>query len=119
MTGIKNRLCAALLVLAKNFRDDKQSGLALKRVLAVFLEELLAQLRNLAATAIYTRHGEPPQPGQTPPGLPVNELQALQMAALVEEARRSVDGNINGVLLLSVLFLQMRDILQQTLPKTS
>ena len=34
------------------------------------------------------------------------------MAALVEDARRSVDGNINGVLLLSVLFLQMRDICQ-------
>lgn len=116
---LKQQDGAALLVLAKNFRDDKQSGLALKRILAVFLEELLAQLRNLAAAAIYTRHGEPPQAGQTPPGLPVNELQALQMAALVEDARRSVDGNINGVLLLSVLFLQMRDILQQTLPKTS
>jgi len=98
---------AALLVLARTFRDDKQSGLALKRVLAVFLEELLACLRDMAVAAINARQGGPAQP------IAINELQALQMAALVEDARRSVDGNINGVLLLSVLFLQMRDILQQ------
>lgn len=107
---LKQQDGAALLLLAKTFRDDKQSGLALKRVLAVFLEELLTQLRNLAAAAIYTRHGAADAPSA--PGLAINELQALKMAALVEDARRSVDGNINGVLLLSVLFLQMRDICQ-------
>lgn len=99
---------AALLVLARTFRDDKQSGLALKRILAVFLEELLQKLRDLAAAAIYARHQQSPP---NHPNLSADELQALAMAALVEEARRNVDGNINGVLLLSVLFLQMNDIL--------
>lgn len=101
---------AALLLLARSFRDDRQSGVALKQLLSTFLEELLADLRNLAAAAICRRHGEP---APEAPNLAANELQALQMAALVEEARRGVDGNINGILLLSVLFLQMRDILQQ------
>ena len=73
---------------------------------------MLAELRNLAAAAICRRHGEP-----TPnaPKLAANELQALEMAALVEEARRDVNGNINGTLLLSVLFLKMRDILQKNI----
>ncbi len=99
---------AALLVLARTFRDDKQSGLALKQILAVFLEELLQKLRDSAAAAIYARHQSTP-PGR--PDLAADELQALAMAALVEEARRNVDGNIKAVLLLSVLFLQMNDIL--------
>lgn len=51
---------AALLVLARTFRDDKQSGLALKRILAVFLEELLQKLRDLAAAAIYACHQQSP-----------------------------------------------------------
>ena len=103
---------AALLLLARSFREDRQSGVALKQLFSAFLEELLAELRNLAAAAICRRHGEP-----TPnaPTWAANELQALEMAALVEEARRDVNGNINGTLLLSVLFLQMRDILQKNI----
>lgn len=103
---------AALLLLARSFRDDRQSGVALKQLLSAFLEELLAELRNLAAAAICRRHGEP---APNAPKLAANELQALEMAALVEEARRDVNANINGILLLSVLFLQMRDILQKNI----
>lgn len=101
---------AALLLLARSFREDRQSGVALKQLIATFLDELLANLRDLAAAAIYRRQGDAPP---KTPQLNINELQTLKLAALVQEARRDVDGNINGVLLLSVLFLQMRDIVQQ------
>lgn len=99
---------AALLVLAKSFRDDKLSG-SVKHAMAVFLEELLAALREQAAAAILQAGGEQadcPISGR----LIFGAQGALSAALLVEEAIRDIDANVNGVLTLSVLFLRIYDL---------
>lgn len=98
---------AKLLIFAKSFREEGQGGVGVKRLMAIFLEELLDFLREQAAAAICQKSGEQA-------ALPLSGRQlfdenaAVRAAVLVEEARRSVDMNVNGVLLLSVLFLQLR-----------
>ncbi|MBQ2888516.1 MAG: hypothetical protein IJE29_06330 [Firmicutes bacterium] len=99
---------AALLVLAKSFRDDKLSG-SVKHAMAVFLEELLAALRQQAAGAILQAAGE--QAELSYGGRLIFSAQgALSAALLVEEAIRDIDANVNGVLTLSVLFLRIYDL---------
>ena len=99
---------AALLVLAKSFRDDKLSG-SVKHAMAVFLEELLAALRQQAAAAILQAGGE--QVDLSYSGRLIFSVQgALSAALLVEEAIRDIDANVNGVLTLSVLFLRIYDL---------
>ena len=99
---------AALLVLAKSFRDDKLSG-SVKHAMAVFLEELLEGLRQQAAAAILQGGGE--QADLSYSGRLIFSAQgALSAALLVEEAIRDIDANVNGVLTLSVLFLRIYDL---------
>lgn len=102
---------AALLVLAKSFRDDKLSG-SVKHSMAVFLEELLAALRQQAAWAILQAGGE--KADLSYGGRLIFSAQgAISAALLVEEAIRDIDANVNGVLTLSVLFLRIYDLKQK------
>lgn len=96
---------AKLLLLAKSFREDK-SGFSQKRAIAVFLEELLAALHEQAVGAIRQAAGEQPELGYAA-GLLFDEPGALSCSLLVEAAMRDIEGNVNGVLTLCVLFLQM------------
>ncbi len=100
---------AQLVVLARSFREDKQHGFAVKRQMKVFLDELLACLHEQAVANICRAAGEQvelPLSGR----LVLDENGALQAAALVENARRDIDGNINGSLVMSVLFLELHAI---------
>lgn len=102
---------AALLVLAKSFRDDKLSG-SVKHAMAVFLEELLAALRQQAAGAILQAGGE--KADLSYGGRLIFSAQgAISAALLIEEAIRDIDANVNGVLTLSVLFLRIYDLKQK------
>lgn len=92
---------AELVLLARGLRDQaKQSGTSLKRLAAYFLDELLEKLQEAAAAVL---SGRP---------MLVSAQGAVRMGLLVEDARRDCDGNVNPVLLLSVLFLQLADITQ-------
>ncbi len=100
---------AALLVLAKSFRDEKAG---VKRAQAVFLAELLAALNEQAAGAIRQAAGEDFKLVYAS-RLLFNEQGALAAGLLVEEAARDIDGNVNGVLTLSVLFLRIYNLRKQ------
>lgn len=96
---------AKLLVLAKSFREDKHS-VGQKRQIGVFLAELLAAMHEQAVGAVLTESGE--QGRYAISGAQVfGRESALKGALLVEEAMRDVEGNVNGVLTMSVLFLQL------------
>lgn len=97
---------AQLVVLARSFREDKQHGFTGKRQMKVFLDELLACLHEQAVANIRRVAGEQvelPLSGR----LVFDENGALRAAALVEDARRDIEGNINGSLVMSVLFLEL------------
>ncbi len=100
---------AALLVLAKSFRDEKAG---VKRSQAVFLAELLAALNEQAAGAIKQAAGEEYKLVYAP-RLLFDEQGALAAGLLTEEAARDIDGNVNGVLTLSVLFLRIYNLRKQ------
>ncbi len=100
---------AALLVLAKSFRDEKAG---VKRAQAVFLAELLAALQEQAAGAIRQAAGEDFKLVYAS-RLLFDEQGALAAGLLVEEAARDIDGNVNGVLTLSVLFLRIYNLRKQ------
>lgn len=102
---------AALLVLAKSFRDEKVAA-SVKRVQAVFLAELLAALNEQAAGAIKQAAGEDFKLAYAS-RLLFDEQGALAAGLLVEEAVRDIDGNVNGVLTLSVLFLRIYNLRKQ------
>lgn len=96
---------AALLVLAKSFREDKHS-VGQKRQISVFLGELLAAVHEQAVGAVLTDAGESARYELS--GRQVFGREgALAAALLVEDAMRDIEGNVNGVLTLSVLFLQL------------
>lgn len=96
---------ARLLVLAKSFREDKHS-VGQKRQIGVFLAQLLAALHEQAVGAVLSEAGEQ---GQYPiSGKQIFDREAaLRGALLVEDAMRDVEGNVNGVLTVSVLLLQL------------
>lgn len=102
---------AALLVLAKSFRDEKVA-VSVKRAQAVFLAELLAALNEQAAGAIKQAAGEDFKLAYAS-RLLFDEQGALAAGLLVEEAVRDIDGNVNGVLTLSVLFLRIYNLRKQ------
>lgn len=102
---------AALLVLAKSFRDEKVAA-SVKRAQAVFLAELLAALNEQAAGAIKQAAGENFKLAYAS-RLLFDEQGALAAGLLVEEAVRDIDGNVNGVLTLSVLFLRIYNLRKQ------
>lgn len=102
---------AALLVLAKSFRDEKVAA-SVKRAQAVFLAELLAALNEQAAGAIKQAAGEDFKLAYAS-RLLFDEQGALAAGLLVEEAVRDIDGNVNGVLTLSVLFLRIYNLRKQ------
>lgn len=96
---------AKLLVLAKSFRDDKHS-VGQKKLIGVFLGELLAALHEQAVGAVLKSAGEDaayPLGG----GAVLGRSGALNCALLTEDAMHDIEGNVNGVLTLSVLFLQL------------
>lgn len=96
---------AKLLVLAKSFRDDKLS-VGQKRQIGVFLGELLTAVHEQAVGAVLTAAGESACYELSGRQI-LSREGALTAALLVEDAQRDIDGNVNGVLTLSVLFLQI------------
>lgn len=96
---------AKLLLLAKSFREDK-GGFGQKRSIAAFLQELLAFLHEQARGAVLLLGGEAPDLNLSGKLL-FDEQAALDGALLVEEAMRDIEGNVNGVLTMSVLFLRL------------
>ena len=100
---------ASLVVMARSFKEDKQRSITVKRQMRVFLDELLACLHEQAVVNVRRAAGEQvdmPLSGR----LVFDKNGALQAAALVEDARRDIDGNVNGALVMSVLFLQLHGI---------
>ncbi len=102
---------AALLVLAKSFRDEKPAA-GVKRAQAAFLAELLAALREQAVGAICEQAGEAVRLNYAP-RLLFDAPGALKAAGLCEEAVRDIDGNVNGTLTLAVLFLRIYALRRQ------
>lgn len=96
---------AKLLVMAKSFREDKHS-VGAKWQSGVFLSELLAAVHEQAVGAVLVAAGE--KAHYEISGKQIFSREgALAAALLVEEAMRDIEGNVNGVLTLSVLFLQL------------
>lgn len=94
---------AELVLEARGLRElTKQTGAPLKRLAVFYLEELLEELRLLAEAALRGQKG----------ALDIGSPAAVRMAALVEEARRDCEANVNPPLALSVLFLKLADIAQ-------
>ena len=102
---------AALLVLAKSFRDEKLAA-GVKRSQAVFLAELLAALNEQAAGAIKHAAGEDFKLAYAS-RLLFDGQEALAAGLLTEDAARDIAGNINGTLTLSVLFLRIYNLRKQ------
>lgn len=97
-----------LLVLARSFKEDKQRSITVKRQMLVFLDELLRCLHEQAVVAIKRRAGEEAEPVLVE-RLLFGETSALAAAELVQDARRDIDGNVNGSLVMSVLFLSLHE----------
>lgn len=96
---------AKLLVLAKSFREDKHF-VGQKRQISVFLQQVLAAVHEQTVCAVRAAAGEPVR-YELAAGQVFGCSGALAAYILVEDAMRDIEGNVNGVLTLSALFLQL------------